>query len=113
MDTGGTARLAALITEDVELSQDTGGKVPARVHTLRGRAPVLEFIGSFLHQVWQPYRWTIADLNGGRGALLSRNGRAEAALSFAYDEEGQVRGIYIVRNPDKLARLGSDEAASK
>ena len=46
-----------------------------------------------------------ADINGGRGFIVHNGDKVEATVAFGYDEVGNVSGIYIMRNPDKLARL--------
>ena len=105
VDSGRTEHLSALFAADIAFRQDSGGKVPAVAHVLQGRDAVLEFVGTFLHRAWKDYAWTVIDLNGGRGALLGRDSKVEAALSLAFDEMGRASTIYLVRNPDKLARL--------
>jgi RNA polymerase sigma factor (sigma-70 family) len=107
--TGETEKLAALFSDDIEIRHDSGGKVGAAVHVLRGKADVLNFVHEFLHRVWKPYRWVVTDLNGGRGVLLQKNGSTTAAVSFAYDEAARAINIFIMRNPDKLSRLSESE----
>ncbi|HEX2885760.1 RNA polymerase sigma factor SigJ [Vineibacter terrae] len=103
---GGTDRLAALLAHDVALSADGGGKVATVQHVVRGKAAVLDFVGRLLRSYWSPYAWVATEINGGRGAILRHGGHAVAAVSFAYDADGRATDIFIVRNPDKLARLG-------
>ncbi|MEH6414669.1 RNA polymerase sigma factor SigJ [Pseudomonas sp. CGJS7] len=102
---GHTAPLAALLSEQIALRADGGGKATAAAQALHGRDAVLGFIESVLHPACREDRWTFVDLNGSRGVILEREGRIEAALSFGYDEAGQLHDIFIMRNPDKLARL--------
>jgi RNA polymerase sigma factor (sigma-70 family) len=102
---GEAGRLAGLLAEDVALCADGGGKVPSILNVLHGKAAVLDFILGRLRPWWGDYRWTAADLNGGRGVILRQGDAATAAVSFAYDETGAATNIYIVRNPDKLAGL--------
>ncbi|HWM47892.1 MAG TPA: RNA polymerase sigma factor SigJ [Xanthobacteraceae bacterium] len=108
---GSTGQLAALLADDIELRADGGGKVPAALDALRGKASVLDFIGTRLRDWWGEYEWTLADLNGSRGVVLSKRGETVATLSVAFDEAGQATAIYVVRNPDKLAALGGDAIA--
>ncbi|HEU0221254.1 MAG TPA: sigma factor-like helix-turn-helix DNA-binding protein [Paracoccaceae bacterium] len=103
---GGTQRLAALLSEEVTLAADGGGKVPAIQEVLRGKEAVLAFV-DWARQVWSGYRWLEADLNGGRGIILEHEGRPALSLAFAYDERGLAAGIYIMRNPDKLGGLSA------
>lgn len=102
---GNTAELADLLSNDIELCADGGGKVPALLEVLRGRPSVLEFVGESLRQYWAGYEWTVVELNGGLGIVLRNESIVVAAVSFAYDEQGLTTGIFIVRNPDKLVRL--------
>jgi len=102
---GNPATLAGLLSQQVELSADGGGKVSALAHVLHGESDVLSFISTDLHQYWSDYEWDFTGINGGGGIVLRKEGRAMVAVSFSYDAEGLANGIYIVRNPDKLARL--------
>ncbi|QSQ19501.1 RNA polymerase sigma factor SigJ [Pyxidicoccus parkwayensis] len=102
---GSTEQLAALLSDDIELRADGGGKVPTLLQVLHGKAEVLEYLEQKLRQYWDGYQWTVADLNGGRGLVLRKGGHTVATASFAYDEAGRTTDIYIIRNPDKLTGL--------
>lgn len=102
---GRTAPLAALLSDQIALRADGGGKVTALAQALHGRDAVLGFIEQVLHPACRDDRWIVVDLNGSRGVILQRDGRIEAAMSFGYDQDDRLRDIYIMRNPDKLARL--------
>jgi RNA polymerase sigma-70 factor (ECF subfamily) len=102
---GTTERLATLLSDEIELCADSGGRVPAIGHVLRGKADVLNFIEQSLRCHWRGYDWIASDLNGARGTILQHDGLIAASVSFAYDEDGRATNIYIMRNPDKLARL--------
>jgi len=103
---GSTGPLAALLSDDIELCADGGGKVAALQQVLRGKAHVLDYIAQSLRQYWGAYEWVATDINGNRGVILRQGGQTTASVSFAYDEDGKATNIYIMRNPDKLARLG-------
>src|SRR6476659_5219121 len=103
---GDMNRFAALLSDDIELSVDSGGKVPAIARTLHGKADILEFLEN-AQRWWYTYCWVEKDLNGGRGVVLIGDGEPITAMSFAYDEEGRATNIYVMRNPDKLARLNN------
>ena len=104
---GATADLATLLSTDIRLSADGGGKVPAILDVLQGKPDVLAFLGESLREYWADHHWLMADINGNRGVVIQKEGFAVAAVSFAYDEADQATDIYIVRNPDKLAHLGA------
>ncbi|WP_287882915.1 RNA polymerase sigma factor SigJ [Paracoccus sp. (in: a-proteobacteria)] len=107
--TGMTTELAALMAEDIELRADGGGKAPTLLMPLFGKTDVLNFLGEALHGYWQGYRWQPADINSNRGALVFDGANIAASVSLACDARGSLKGVYIVRNPDKLARLGDAE----
>ena len=102
---GNTAQLTALLSEDVRLSTDGGGKVPAVLKTLHGKSEVLAFVSDRLQGYWAGFEWLEADINGTRGMIVKDQGETHATVSFGYDDAGRVTDIYIVRNPDKLAQL--------
>jgi RNA polymerase sigma-70 factor (ECF subfamily) len=103
--TGATDRFASLLTDDIELAADGGGKVPAVREILRGKARVLAFVRDALHRHWNAHEWAVTDINGKRGVMVRKDGAIVASVTFAYDEDGRAAGIYIMRNPDKLAAL--------
>ncbi|HIC79627.1 MAG TPA: sigma-70 family RNA polymerase sigma factor [Kiloniellaceae bacterium] len=105
VEQGATAPLAALLADDIRLSADGGGKVPALGRVLQGREAVMDFVGGALPRFWAGQHWRPVILNGTRAFLMEQDGRTVAAVTFAYDAEGQATGIFILRNPDKLAAL--------
>lgn len=103
---GRTGRFATMLSDEIALSADGGGKVSAVPYVLHGKQSVLDFISKGLHRFWADYEWRPAEINGGRGVLLiAEDGHVSASVTFGYDEVGRLSGIYIVRNPDKLAGL--------
>jgi hypothetical protein len=99
--------LISLLSDDIGLSADGGGKAPALGRVLQGKAEVAAFVAESLRRFWAGLRWVNADLNGGRGVIVQQNGATVAAVSFACDEEDKATNIYIMRNPDKLSHLGT------
>jgi RNA polymerase sigma-70 factor (ECF subfamily) len=97
---GVTEQLAALLSDDIALSADSGGRVPSIFHVLHGKADVLNFIARSLREYWAAYDWIASDVNGGRGVILEQGGLIAASVSFAYDEGGKATVIYIMRNPE-------------
>jgi RNA polymerase sigma factor (sigma-70 family) len=102
---GDTGALIGMLSNDIALSADGGGKVSAATKVVRGKANVVGFFDLVLRRFWSQYQLEAADINGGRGFIVRTADGVEATVAFAYDEAGQVSGIYIMRNPDKLARL--------
>jgi len=100
---GSTTQLASLLSADIRLTTDSGGKAIAALRVLEGDEVLVILARANLW--WGEYTWTITDLNGGRGAILTQNGEAMLTISFSFNEAGQVNHIFVTRNPDKLARL--------
>lgn len=107
---GSTGALAALLSDEIRLSADGGGKVAALPKPLQGRERVMAFVTERLPKYWAGYRWQVVELNGAAGVMIRAPGSnddepAHAAVSFAYDAVGRAADIYIMRNPEKLAAL--------
>lgn len=105
IESGTTGPLTSLLSEDIQLEADGGGKVPSLLETLRGKQSVTNFLCEQLHDFWAEFQWHRVNINGARGIVMKTNENVHAAVSFAYDNADRVTNIYIVRNPDKLAAL--------
>lgn len=105
--TGSVDALAGLLSDDVRLSADGGGKVSAARRVMHGPEEVLRFIQAGLHAWWASGQLEEATINGNRGFLFRDGGDIDATVSFAYDEAGLLTDVFIMRNPDKLARIGT------
>jgi RNA polymerase sigma-70 factor, ECF subfamily len=100
---GSTNQLAALLSSDIRLTTDTGGKTVAATRILE-REDVFNAL-SRAHVWWEGCDWEITDMNGGRSAILKRDGQPALTISLSCDQAGLVSDIFITLNPDKLARL--------
>ena len=105
VETGHPGPLATLLSDDIRLTADGGGKVPTIREAVTGKARVVRFVARKLSHYWAMVDWSPRRLNGNPGFVLSEAGETVAAVSFGYDESGDATDIFIVRNPDKLARL--------
>lgn len=100
-----TEQLTSLLSDDIRLTADGGGKVPTILEILSGTEEVTTFLTNSLHEYWSEYEWGAIDINGERGFVLKNLGHFEATVSFSYDHNGKANNIYIVRNPEKLTNL--------
>jgi RNA polymerase sigma-70 factor (ECF subfamily) len=104
-DLGG---LEALLADDVTLTGDGGGKVPALARSLHGRNRVARTLHNwFKLGVRLPgAAMRPAEVNGGPGAVLvDGEGRLIGVLALEI-EGAYVRSIGSIVNPDKLSHLG-------
>lgn len=103
--TGSTSVLATLLSDDVRLSSDGGGKVSAARRVMHGQGEVLRFIEAGLHVWWSPGTLREVPLNGAPGFIVHDADGIAAAVSFSWDADGRLQDVFIMRNPDKLARV--------
>ena len=103
VQTGDPAGLAALLSSDIRLTADGGGKAAAALRVIEGNDVTL-FIRR-VGEIWKGLDWRFVDMNGGRGAIISQDGVPLLAINFACDADERISDIFIMRNPDKLAHL--------
>jgi RNA polymerase sigma-70 factor (ECF subfamily) len=54
-------------------------------------------------------RAALVELNGGPALVFTAPGRVVATLSFDFDDQGRILGIYNIANPDKLRAVARPE----
>lgn len=102
---GDTAALAAVLADDVELVSDGGAKVAAARRVLSGRAEVSGFLAGVLGQLAPGTAIVSRRANGGTALQFAEPGAPDSLVFFDLAPDGQLCGIYIQRNPDKLTAL--------
>ncbi|GAA5159511.1 RNA polymerase sigma-70 factor [Ornithinimicrobium tianjinense] len=107
---GDLQQLMDVLAPDVVLLTDGGGKVQAALKPILGRDKVLRFLSARagalsveLLPVW---------LNGQPAMQFVIDGERDG-VGTALIEDGLVTALYLVRNPDKLARLGEEVALAR
>jgi RNA polymerase sigma-70 factor (ECF subfamily) len=105
LETGDTTDLGQMLRADSDLRADSGGRVVAVREVLEGKQTVCTFVSSVLSRAWASMQVTSGTLNGMRGLLVQDDDVVHAAITFSYDQSGNVRHIYIMRNPQKLALM--------
>jgi RNA polymerase sigma-70 factor (ECF subfamily) len=90
----------------VRLYADGGGKRPAAHRLIEGLHDVLASLGAVARRLrghpWQLVRY--ARINGLPG-FVTREADGLLQTTALQIEDGRIVAVYIVRNPDKLARL--------
>jgi len=106
---GDAAELTTMLSSDVGLWSDSGGKATASRRPLLGRDRVLNLLVG-LHRVAQTtgriekMALTILDVNSEPALVLRSGGRLESIFVLSIDGEN-VSAIRVIRNPDKLAHI--------
>ncbi|MBS8261616.1 RNA polymerase sigma-70 factor [Roseibium polysiphoniae] len=105
VSTGSMSSLSTLLSEDIELHTDGGGKVRAALRVLSGRETIEKFLLHVLCKTWPGYELQKAEINGRQGLIAFENGEIVAVLSAEFSDDGMARQIFITRNPEKLGTL--------
>lgn len=98
---GDVGAVESLLTADAELLSDGGGKVFAARVAIRGPQRVAKFLTGVFRK-HRHFEVRATTVNRRPGLIMFDQGKLVQVVSFDIDE--QVRGIYVTRNPDKLAR---------
>jgi RNA polymerase sigma-70 factor, ECF subfamily len=99
------AALTELLTEDVMLVSDGGGKKPAATQPIAGRDNVASFLAGVARKGWELIReMRGVAINGLPGWLMFTADGLEQTLAVEVNPAGHISAIYVTRNPDKLMR---------
>lgn len=108
LEEGNIDHVLSLLTEDVMLVADGGGKATAFKHPVQMRDRVARVLLKGFEDLefyfQEKFHFEIVPLNGETGILLRTENGIVGAI-FLQPLRGKVAKIYIVRNPDKLAGL--------
>jgi len=104
---GDTTALAGLLAHDVEIHADGGGKVSAFRNIIRGAEHALRL---FAHVSGKDARRPIlvrTAIIDGLPGYISYNPDGRLQTTALDIDQGRIRAIYIVRNPDKLTHISA------
>jgi RNA polymerase sigma-70 factor, ECF subfamily len=96
--------LVGLLSEDVTLWSDGGGKAAAAPYPIHGRERVARSLLGVLRTVPPGFSARPMRINGGPGVVGYVDGRPMSVVAFGV-ADGRLRGVYIVVNPDKLRAI--------
>jgi RNA polymerase sigma-70 factor (ECF subfamily) len=102
---GDIEALTRLLSHDVRVISDGGGKVPAALNVIEGADRAARFVSGVVKKGLSPgTSLRFAAINGLPGLII--HGADGSVQSAAFEIEGdRIRAIYAVRNPDKLRHL--------
>lgn len=106
---GELSSLVGLLTDNVTMHTDGGGKVRAARKVLQGFEAVTHFllnvVGPAITNPDEVSELALGQwFNGAPGGLFSVEGHAASAFNFLI-VDGAIRAIHVQRNPDKLTRF--------
>jgi RNA polymerase sigma-70 factor, ECF subfamily len=103
--TGDLQGLVGLLSSDAVLHADGGGKAPAVPNLVYGADKVARaIIGALAKLVPGNLTGRVARINGEPGFVSYLDGRPYSVLTLDVDD-GRIRSVYVVTNPEKLAHL--------
>ncbi|HRE59605.1 MAG TPA: RNA polymerase sigma factor SigJ [Micropepsaceae bacterium] len=92
---------------DAILISDGGGKRAAALNPIYGDDKIARFlVGTSRKRGDAPLSFAPARVNGLPSLILREDGVLDSTISLELGDDGRIARIYIVRNPDKLERLG-------
>lgn len=114
---GDLGALTAMLAEDASLVGDGGGKAKAPLRVITGARKVARFLPSiasgdrsraFMESIGagavSGFGVEIAEVNGGPAVLVTVEGRPVVVFSLVV-EDGLIRTVFLVANPEKLSHL--------
>lgn len=102
VSTGDIQSLMDVLAPDVVLITDGGGVKKAALRPILGRDKVIRFLDGVTGGVAADV--DVVVVNGAPALRVVVDGELDTVASMVV-EDGQVTGLYVVRNPAKLARL--------
>jgi RNA polymerase sigma-70 factor (ECF subfamily) len=102
---GDVQALMQLLAGDVRVVTDGGGKVLAALNVLEGADHAARFLVGAARKGWRDdYTLRFTTINGLPGIIIESPEGLVQTNAFEI-EEGVIRALYVVRNPDKLRHL--------
>jgi len=99
---GEVKQVELMLTEEVEVHSDGGGRVSAARLIVRGRDKAARFLAAVFSKRRKDCVLHKATVNGEPGVVFMRGGAVIQVASLSI--ENGVRAIYMTSNPDKLSR---------
>jgi len=108
MLTGDVEGLQKVLAEDAVLYPDGGGRVLSALRPIYGADRVARFLFGVMKKfpLGASTRVLEETINGAPGFCVEEGGRLLQTIAFEIQEE-RITAVYVVRNPEKLARVRS------
>ncbi|MDP5274769.1 RNA polymerase sigma-70 factor [Chengkuizengella axinellae] len=104
LSTENTQMLTQLLSEDVILYSDGGGKAIAATNPIPTRSKVMIFLLGIAKKGPKDAEVKLSNINGQPGIIIYEN-KVPVSVTTYRIENNKVKEIYIIRNPDKLTNV--------
>src|SRR5499425_2288326 len=104
-ETGDLQRLLSILAPDVVFLGDGGGVVQSLPVPVVGAGRVARLLAIGLGRIAAVASLQPAQVNGYPALILRLNGEIDSVIAVRIDD-GLITGLYAVRNPEKLSRMG-------
>jgi RNA polymerase sigma-70 factor, ECF subfamily len=111
--TGDIQSLMDMMAPDVVALADGGGRMPVPRAPLVGRARVAHFVAGAARRGLPDMTVDVGAFNGLPSLLFSSGEQPDTLLVIETADDGLVRRLFIVRNPDKLSLVGRSHALAR
>lgn len=109
VSTGDVHRLVGLLAEGAVAVTDSGGKATAARLPIIGADRVARFFVGLAKKASAGFEARRVRVNGQPGLLTLVGGQVAFVLTLDVDDTGKIVACYVIRNPDKLARVPTGE----
>jgi RNA polymerase sigma-70 factor (ECF subfamily) len=104
---GDVKAVEQMLTDDIEIHSDGGGKVSAARVVVRGRDRAARFLAGVFRKKRGGCEMHATAVNGEPGVVFTSGGAVIQVVALCI-EDG-VRAVYMTNNPDKLSRWSAAE----
>ncbi|MFG2103785.1 RNA polymerase sigma-70 factor [Micromonospora echinaurantiaca] len=112
VETGDLGHLLDVLAPDVVLLGDGGGVKQAVLRPIVGADKVARLLAAGLDRFAAVASLEPSHVNGHPALILRLDGELDTVIAVRIDD-GLVSGLYAVRNPEKLSRIGRETAVSR
>lgn len=103
--TGDVPALVAMLVEDAEFTSDGGGKASAARVPIRGAEKVARLLRGLTRKASSAAVVRLLRVNGQLAIVRDEAGATCDVTLLEFAADGRIRGIQVIRNPDKLRRI--------
>lgn len=104
IQSGDTGKLEQLLNDDIAVISDGGGKVSAGIHPVKGKKAALAMLNGIYRKFYRNRECKFGEVNH-LPALFYYENDVLTTCQIYWFENDLLRGVFIVRNPDKLKML--------